>query len=41
MSSSVENMEEASTQLNSLLFPIVGAIGSRVSLQVVILARRR
>lgn len=41
MSSSVENMEAASTQLNSLLFPIVGAIGIIVALQIVILARRR
>lgn len=41
MSSSVENIEIASTQLNSLLFPIVGAIGVIVALQIVILARRR
>lgn len=41
MSSSVGNIEEASTQLNSLLFPIVGAIGIIVALQIVILARRR
>ena len=41
MSSSVGNIEVASTQLNSLLFPIVGAIGVIVALQIVILARRR
>lgn len=41
MSSSVTNIEEASVQLNSLLFPVVGIISITVALQIVILARRR
>ncbi|MFQ5573675.1 MAG: methyl-accepting chemotaxis protein, partial [Nitrosopumilaceae archaeon] len=41
MSTSVTNIEEASVQLNSLFFPIVGSIGVIVALQIVILARRR
>ena len=41
MSTSVTNIEEASIQLNSLFFPIVGSIGIIVALQIVILARRR
>ena len=41
VSDSVVNIEEASTQINSLLFPIVASIGIIVALQVTILARRR
>lgn len=41
ISSSVTNMEAASLQLNSLLFPIVASIAVIVALQIVILARRR
>ena len=41
VSTSVVNIEEASSQLNSLLFPIVASIGIIVALQVAILARRR
>ena len=41
VSNSVENIEEASSQLNSLLFPVVASIGIIVALQVAILARRR
>lgn len=41
MSQSVTNITEASNQLNSLLFPIVGSIGIIVALQITILARRR
>lgn len=41
ISSSVINIEEASSQLNSLLFPIVASIGIIVALQIAILARRR
>ena len=41
VSDSVENIEEASSQLNSLLFPVVASIGVIVALQVAILARRR
>jgi len=41
ISNSVRNMEEASIQLNSLLFPIVASIAIIVALQIVILARRR
>jgi archaellum component FlaC len=40
MSISVNNIEEASVQLNSLLFPIVGSIAIIVALQIVILSRR-
>ena len=41
VSNSVRNIEEASVQLNSLLFPIVASIGIIVALQIVIIARRR
>ncbi|MBI1663618.1 MAG: methyl-accepting chemotaxis protein [Nitrosopumilus sp.] len=41
MSSSVEFISEASSQLNSLLFPIIASIGIIVALQITILARRR
>lgn len=41
ISSSVGNIESASLQLNSLLFPIVASIAIIVALQIVILARRR
>ena len=41
ISNSVEFISEASSQLNSLLFPIIASIGIIVSLQIAILARRR
>ena len=41
ITSSVSNIEEASIQLNSLLFPVVASIGIIVALQIAILARRR
>ena len=41
ISRSVTNIEEASIQLNSLLFPIVASIAIIVALQIVIIARRR
>lgn len=41
ISTSVDNMEAASLQLNSLLFPIVASIAIIVALQIAILARRR
>ena len=41
ISNSVDNMEAASLQLNSLLFPIVASIAIIVALQIAILARRR
>ena len=41
ISLSVKNIEEASSQLNSLFFPIVASIGIIVALQIAILARRR
>ena len=41
ISTSVEFISEASTQLNSLLFPIIASIGIIVALQITILARRR
>ncbi len=41
ISNSVQNIEEASSQLNSLFFPIVASIGIIVALQIAILARRR
>lgn len=41
ISNSVLNIEEASSQLNSLFFPIVASIGIIVALQITILARRR
>ena len=41
ISSSVTAIEEASSQLNSLLFPIIASIGIIVALQITIIARRR
>jgi len=41
VSSSVKNIEEGSSQLNSLLFPIVASIAIILALQIVIIARRR
>ena len=41
ISSSVVSIEEASSQLNSLLFPIIASIGLIVALQITIIARRR
>jgi len=41
MSSAVKNIEEASLQVNSLLFPIMGAIAVIHALQISIIARRR
>ncbi len=41
ISNSVTSIEEASSQLNSLFFPIVASIGIIVALQIAILARRR
>ena len=41
VSSSVVSIEEASSQLNSLLFPIIASIGLIVALQITIIARRR
>jgi hypothetical protein len=41
ISNSVDNIAAASTQLNSLLFPIVASIAIIVALQIAILARRR
>ena len=41
MSSAVDNIEEASLQVNSLLFPIMGAIAVILALQITIIARRR
>ena len=41
ISLSVESIEEASSQLNSLLFPIIASIGIIVALQITIIARRR
>ena len=41
ISSSVKNIEEGSSQLNSLLFPIVASIAIILALQIVIIARRR
>ena len=41
MSSSVEFISETSSQINSLLFPIIASIGIIVALQITILARRR
>ena len=38
---SVESISEASSQLNSLLFPIIASIGIIVALQITIIARRR
>jgi hypothetical protein len=41
ISTSVKFISEASSQLNSLLFPIIASIGIIVALQIAILARRR
>ena len=41
MSAAVDNIEEASLQVNSLLFPIMGAIAVILALQISIIARRR
>ena len=41
ISTSVENIEEGSSQLNALLFPIVASIAIILALQIVIIARRR
>ena len=41
MSAAVSNIEEASLQVNSLLFPIMGAIAVILALQISIIARRR
>jgi len=41
MSSAVDNIEEASLQVKSLLFPIMGAIAVILALQISIIARRR
>jgi len=41
MASAVENIEQASLQVNSLLFPIMGAIAVILALQISIIARRR
>lgn len=41
ISTSVGFIREASSQLNSLLFPIIASIGIIVALQIAILARRR
>jgi hypothetical protein len=41
ISDSVENIEEGSSQLNALLFPIVSSIAIILALQIVIIARRR
>ena len=38
---SVESISEASSQLNSLLFPIIASIGIIVALQITIIARRK
>jgi len=41
ISTSVENIEEGSSQLNALLFPIVSSVAIILALQIVIIARRR
>jgi len=41
ISNSVESISEASSQLNSLLFPIIASIGIIVALQITIIARRK
>ena len=41
MSDSLVNIEEGSSQLNALLFPIVASIAIILALQIVIIARRR
>ncbi|MGI9566919.1 MAG: methyl-accepting chemotaxis protein [Nitrosopumilus sp.] len=41
IATSIEFIGEASTQLNSLMFPIIASIGIIVALQITIIARRR
>ena len=41
ISTSVQSISEASSQLNSLLFPIIASIGIIVALQITIITRRR
>ena len=41
ISDSVGNIEEGSSQLNALLFPIVASIAIILALQIVIISRRR
>ena len=41
ISDSVGNIEEGSSQLNALLFPVVASIAIILALQIVIIARRR
>ena len=41
IATSVTSISEASSQLNSLLFPIIASIGIIVALQITIIARRR
>ena len=41
ISDSIANIEEGSSQLNALLFPIVASIAIILALQIVIIARRR
>ncbi len=41
MANSLNNVEEGSSQLNALLFPIVASIAIILALQIVIIARRR
>ena len=41
IASSVKSISEASSQLNSLLFPIIASIGLIVALQITIIARRK
>ena len=41
ISASVGNIEEGSSQLNALLFPVVASIAIILALQIVIIARRR
>ena len=41
ISNSVVNIEEGSSQLNALLFPVVASIAIILALQIVIIARRR
>jgi hypothetical protein len=41
ITTSVEFISEASSQLNSLLFPIIASIGIIVALQITVIARRR
>ncbi len=41
IATSVQSISEASSQLNSLLFPIIASIGIIVALQITIIARRK